>query len=64
MKQQLSEENVKALVSYRLNRAKETLAEVPNLRDMGYYNTAINRLYYAPQGKIVYIRNREFVVML
>ena len=47
MKQQLSEENVKALVTYRLNRAKETLAEVPNLRDMGYYNTAINRLYYA-----------------
>ena len=57
MKQQLSEENVNALVSYRLSRAKETLAEVPNLRDMGYYNTA-------PQGKIVYIRNREFVVML
>ena len=47
MKQQLSEENVKALVTYRLNRAKETLAEVPNIRDMGYYNTAINRLYYA-----------------
>lgn len=36
MKQQLSEENVNALVSYRLSRAKETLAEVPHLRDMGY----------------------------
>lgn len=34
MKQQLSEENVKALVSYRLSRAKETLAEVPHQRDM------------------------------
>ena len=34
MKQQLSEENVKALVSYRLSRAKETLAEVPHLRDI------------------------------
>ena len=34
MKQQLSEENVKALVSYRLSRAKETLAEVPYQRDM------------------------------
>ena len=47
MKQQLSEENVNALVSYRLSRAKETLEEVPHLRDMGYFNTAVNRLYYA-----------------
>ena len=47
MKQQLSEENVKALVSYRISRAKETLAEVPHQRDMGFYNTAVNRLYYA-----------------
>ena len=47
MKQQLSEENVNALVSYRLSRAKETLAEVPHLRDMGYFNTAVNRLFYA-----------------
>ena len=47
MKQQLSEENVKALVSYRMSRAKETLAEVPHQRDMGFYNTAVNRLYYA-----------------
>ena len=42
MKQQLSEEDVNALVSYRLSRAKETLAEVPHLRDMGYFNTAVN----------------------
>ena len=34
MKQQLSEENAKALVSYRLSRAKETLAGVPHQRDM------------------------------
>ena len=47
MKEQLSEENVRALVSYRLSRAKETLAEIPNLKDMGYLNTAVNRLYYA-----------------
>lgn len=47
MKEQLSEENVRALVSYRLSRAKETLAEIPHLKDMGYLNTAVNRLYYA-----------------
>ena len=45
MKEQLSEENVRALVSYRLSRAKETLAEIPHLKDMGYLNTAVNRLY-------------------
>ena len=47
MKEQLSEENVRVLVSYRLSRAKETLAEIPHLKDMGYLNTAVNRLYYA-----------------
>ena len=47
MKELLSEENVRALVSYRLSRAKETLAEIPHLKDMGYLNTAVNRLYYA-----------------
>lgn len=60
MRQQLSEEHVNALVAYRLSRAKETLEEVPNLRDMGYLNTAINRLYYACYYALValLIKNR------
>ena len=28
-------------------RSQETLAEVPSLKQLGYYNTAVNRLYYA-----------------
>lgn len=44
---QLSDEEVKALVSYRMSRAEETLAEVDYLKSQGYYNTAVNRLYYA-----------------
>ena len=28
-------------------RADETLAEIPFLKQQGYYNTAVNRLYYA-----------------
>lgn len=47
MKEQLSHENIEALVAYRFQRAKETLAEIPYLKKQGYYNTAINRLYYA-----------------
>lgn len=47
MKEQLSNENIQALVAYRFNRAEETLTEVPFLKQQGYYNTAINRLYYA-----------------
>lgn len=43
----LTDEEVKALVSYRLQRAKETLAEVEYLKGQGFYNTAVNRLYYA-----------------
>ena len=47
MTKQLSDADIIALSNYRMQRAKETLAEISNLRDMGYYNTAINRLYYA-----------------
>jgi len=35
------------LISYRLTRADETLNEVAKLIQLGYYNTSINRLYYA-----------------
>lgn len=35
------------LVRYRLNRAAETIAEVNELKLLGYYNTAVNRMYYA-----------------
>lgn len=43
----LTEENYEALSQYRRERAHETLAEIPYLREQGYYNTATNRLYYA-----------------
>lgn len=47
MKEQLSQENRNALAAYRYQRSQETLAEVLSLKQLGYYNTAINRLYYA-----------------
>ena len=47
MKEQLSHENLNALVTYRYQRANETIKEVPYLKQQGYYNTAVNRLYYA-----------------
>lgn len=47
MKEQLSQENRNALAVYRYRRSQETLAEVPSLKQLGYYNTAVNRLYYA-----------------
>jgi uncharacterized protein (UPF0332 family) len=37
----------KALVRYRLERAKETLDEAKVLFEAGYINTYVNRLYYA-----------------
>ena len=43
----LNNENYEALSKYRQDRAHETLAEIPFLRDQGFYNTATNRLYYA-----------------
>lgn len=47
MKEQMSIENQRTLADYRYKRANETLAEIPFLKQQGYYNTAVNRLYYA-----------------
>jgi len=47
MKQLLDDESKNALVNYRINRAKETIEEVKSISESGYYNTAVNRLYYA-----------------
>jgi uncharacterized protein (UPF0332 family) len=47
MKQILNEESKNALVAYRLQRAKETLPEADVLIKDGFYNAAVNRLYYA-----------------
>jgi len=48
MKQQpLTEEERNLLVTYRIQRAKETLAEADNLIKDNFYNAAVNRLYYA-----------------
>lgn len=43
----LDDENYESLSRYRLDRAHETLAEIPFLKEKGFYNTATNRLYYA-----------------
>ncbi len=35
------------LIKYRLTKANETYNEVTELVKLGYYNTAVNRLYYS-----------------
>lgn len=40
-------ESKSALIRYRLERSSETLAEAKVLSDNGFYNAAVNRLYYA-----------------
>lgn len=47
MKEKLDSESRAAIVSYRLERAYETLKEADYNTEGGYYNTAVNRLYYA-----------------
>ena len=37
MKEQLNRENIEALSAYRFLRAKETLKEIPYLKQQGYY---------------------------
>jgi len=48
MKQRtLTDEERTLLVDYRIQRAKETLSEADNLIEAGFFNAAVNRLYYA-----------------
>jgi len=35
------------LVKYRIELANSTLAEIADQKRLGYYNTAVNRMYYA-----------------
>jgi len=43
----LTEEERKALVTYRLQKAHETLAEAQGIAEMKYWHSSANRLYYA-----------------
>jgi len=43
----LQKENRNDLVNLRLQKAKETFAEIENLVQLSYWRTAANRLYYA-----------------
>lgn len=47
MKQELDKESIDALIRYRTERANETLLEAKILIQNGFYNAAVNRLYYA-----------------
>lgn len=47
MKEELDDFTREALVKYRIERAEETLAEVPILQQNAFLSTAINRMYYA-----------------
>lgn len=43
----LDNDSRQALVEYRLDRAYKTMEEAAVLEEKGYYNAAVNRLYYA-----------------
>lgn len=47
MKEVLDEKSRNALISYRLQRAHETLKEAQVMMREAFYNAAVNRLYYA-----------------
>ena len=43
----LQDENKNDLIKLRFQKAEETFAEIENLMQLGYWRTAVNRLYYA-----------------
>ena len=47
MKETLDENSRRDLISYRLERAEETMQEAALLANESHYNASMNRLYYA-----------------
>lgn len=47
MKEHLDDETRAAMVTYRMERARQTLNEADLLRTGDYFNAVVNRLYYA-----------------
>lgn len=47
MKDSFDAESKKALIEYRIERAYDTLKEAKYNSDGGFYNAAVNRMYYA-----------------
>ena len=43
----LLDDEKNALINLKIERANETIKEVPYLIDQGFYRTAVNRLYYS-----------------
>lgn len=43
----LTEIEKKTIIGLKIERASETINEVPYLLEQGFYRTAINRMYYA-----------------
>ena len=43
----LSEDEKNALIALKVERANETIKEIPVLIEQGFYRTAANRMYYA-----------------
>ncbi len=43
----MKEEERQALVHYRINKARETFDEIATLSEHKFWNTAVNRMYYA-----------------
>lgn len=43
----LNSEERSAIVRYRLEKAFKTMQEVDKIMEVGYWNLAANRLYYA-----------------
>ena len=59
MKQELDEKSRNALVEYRLQRAKDTLLEVEEIIELGFFNSSVNRLYYACYYAVIALLVRE-----
>lgn len=62
MKQQMDENSIKALVAYRLQRAKETLHEADILINDSCYNAAVNRLYYACYYAVIALLVKNHII--
>lgn len=47
MNKTLTDEQRRDIIKYRMENAENMIAEVESHRNNGFYNTAVNRMYYA-----------------
>ncbi len=57
----MTEQQRKDIIKYRIRKARETFNEVDVLIENEFWNTAVNRIYYACFYAVTALLNKEWI---